>query len=59
VETAVLISSILIILHGRMLKSASEALVDLVTTELHVLAGRAKDMGYSAVMLALINATVV
>ena len=59
VETALLVSSILLILIVEILNSAIEALVDLVTTEQHELAGRAKDMGYSAVMLALINATVV
>ena len=50
---AILISSLLIILIVELLNSAIEALTDRVSTELHVLSGRAKDMGSAAVTLSL------
>lgn len=39
-----------------MVNSAIEAVVDKASPERHVLAGRAKDMGSAAVLLALVNA---
>jgi diacylglycerol kinase (ATP) len=38
-----------------MINSAIEAVVDKASPEHHVLAGRAKDMGSAAVLLALVN----
>lgn len=58
-EKALMISSILLIMIVEILNSAVEAVVDLVTDEKEKLAGRAKDMGSAAVMLALINAAVI
>ncbi|MDH5425318.1 MAG: diacylglycerol kinase [Gammaproteobacteria bacterium] len=59
VQTALMIGSVILVLIVEILNSAVEAVVDLVTTEKHELAGRAKDMGSTAVMLALINVAVV
>ena len=50
---AVLICSLLVVLIVELLNSAIEALTDRVSTELHVLSGRAKDMGSAAVTLSL------
>ncbi|MDO6549391.1 diacylglycerol kinase [Pseudoalteromonas carrageenovora] len=50
---ALLISTLLIILIVELLNSAIEALTDRVSTERHVLSGRAKDMGSAAVTLSL------
>ncbi|WP_058374315.1 MULTISPECIES: diacylglycerol kinase [Pseudoalteromonas] len=50
---ALLVSSLLIMLIVELLNSAIEALTDRVSTERHVLSGRAKDMGSAAVTLAL------
>lgn len=57
-ETAVLISSILLVLLAEIFNSALEAVVDRIGPELHPLSGRAKDMGSAAVFLALIIALV-
>lgn len=57
-ETAVLISSILLVLLAEIFNSALEAVVDRIGPELHPLSGRAKDMGSAAVFLALIIAVV-
>ncbi|GAA75986.1 diacylglycerol kinase [Pseudoalteromonas sp. BSi20480] len=45
--------SLLVVLIVELLNSAIEALTDRVSTELHVLSGRAKDMGSAAVTLSL------
>lgn len=55
IQTILMIASVLLVLIVEVLNSAVEAVVDLVTQEKHELAGRAKDMGSAAVMLALIN----
>jgi diacylglycerol kinase (ATP) len=55
IQTILMIASVLLVLIVEVLNSAVEAVVDLVTKEKHELAGRAKDMGSAAVMLALIN----
>lgn len=59
IQTILMIASVLLVLIVEILNSAVEAVVDLVTQEKHELAGRAKDMGSAAVMLALINLAVV
>jgi len=50
---ALLVSTLLIILIVELLNSAIKALTDRVSTERHVLSGRAKDMGSAAVTLSL------
>lgn len=55
IERAVLLGSLLLVLIVEMVNSAIEAVVDKASPERHVLAGRAKDMGSAAVLLALIN----
>lgn len=59
VETSLLIGSLLLVLIVEILNSAIEAVVDRSGDEYHELAGRAKDMGSAAVMLALINVFVI
>ena len=49
-----LVSVLLIVLIVELLNSAIEALTDRVSTERHVLSGRAKDMGSAAVTLSLL-----
>ncbi len=56
IERAILVGSLFLVLIVEMLNSAIEAVVDKASPERHVLAGRAKDMGSAAVLLALINA---
>ena len=58
-QTILMIASVLLLLIVEVLNSAVEAVVDLVTKEKQELAGRAKDMGSAAVMLAIINLVVV
>lgn len=55
-ERAALIGCLFLVLIVEMLNSAIEAVVDKASPERHELAGRAKDMGSAAVMLALLNA---
>lgn len=59
IQSILMIASILLVLIVEIINSAIEAVVDLVTTEKHELAGRAKDMASAAVMLSLINAAVI
>ena len=58
-QTILMIASVLLLLIVEIINSAVEAVVDLVTQEKHPLAGRAKDMGSAAVMLAVINMVLV
>lgn len=51
-EFCLLIASVLCILCVELLNSAIEAVVDLASPEKHELAGRAKDMGSAAVLIA-------
>ena len=53
VELALLLGSLLLVLIVELLNSAVETVVDLVSAEYHELAGRAKDQGSAAVLLAL------
>ena len=55
VEQFLLISVLLLVLIVEVLNSAIEAVVDRWGSEMHELAGRAKDMGSAAVFLADIN----
>lgn len=54
VERSLLMGTVVLVLTVEMLNSALEAAVDRVSLELHPLAGRAKDMGSAAVLLALL-----
>ncbi|NMG36169.1 diacylglycerol kinase [Azoarcus sp. TTM-91] len=56
---ALLIGSTLLMLIVELLNSAVEATVDRVSLERHQLAKRAKDIGSAAVLLALLNLTLV
>jgi diacylglycerol kinase (ATP) len=59
VERAILIGAVLLIPIVELLNTGIEVLTDRVGTEHHKLSGRAKDIGSAAVLLSLINATVV
>ena len=59
IQTTLMIASVLLVLIVEIINSAIEAVVDLVTEEKHELAGRAKDMGSTAVMIGLINMAIV
>ena len=52
-DKAILISSVLFVLVVELLNSAIESVVDRIGDEPHELSGRAKDMGSSAVFLAI------
>ena len=56
---SILISSLILLLIIELVNSAIEALTDRVSTEHHILSGRAKDMGSAAVTLSLIIVTLV
>jgi diacylglycerol kinase (ATP) len=58
-EQALLIFCLLLILICEIINSAIEAVVDRHGNEIHELAGRAKDMGSAAVLLAIINAIII
>lgn len=55
VECALLLGSLFLVLVVEMVNSAIEAVVDKASPERDILAGRAKDMGSAAVLLAIIN----
>jgi diacylglycerol kinase (ATP) len=59
VERALLVGSVLLVLVVELLNSAVEAAVDRISTEHHLLAKRAKDLGSAAVMLSLVSAAAV
>lgn len=54
IERVLLVSVTILVLIVELLNSALEAVVDRVSSEHHVLSGRAKDMGSGAVMVAII-----
>lgn len=56
---ALMVASVLLVLVVELLNSAIEAAVDRISLERHPLAGRAKDYGSAAVLLALANAVIV
>lgn len=53
VERILLVMSLFIVLITELLNTAVEKLCDHVTTEIHVLIGRAKDIGSAAVFVSL------
>lgn len=59
VGKALMIASVLLVLVVELLNSAVEATVDRISLEDHQLAKRAKDIGSAAVLLSLVNLTVV
>lgn len=59
IERALLVGSLLLVLVVELLNSAVEAVVDLFSTEHHLLAGRAKDLGSAAVFVSLVTGAVV
>jgi len=59
VERALLIGSWLLVPLVELLNSAIEAIVDKCSPEQHELAGRAKDIGSAAVLLAILLAAVI
>lgn len=59
VERALLVGSMLIVLAAELLNSAIEAVIERFGPEIHVLAGRAKDMGSAAVFVTMLNVVVV
>ncbi|MBL1378053.1 diacylglycerol kinase [Zobellella iuensis] len=59
VPTLLLIASLLLVMIVELLNSAIEAVVDRIGPEHHELAGRAKDIGSAAVLLALVLAALV
>ncbi len=58
-DKAILVCSVLFVLVVELLNSAIESVVDRVSNEHHELAGRAKDMGSAAVLIALIITAIV
>jgi len=59
IEKALMIASVLLVMIVELLNSAIEAAVDHTSTEHHVLAKRAKDIGSAAVLFALLIVLVV
>ena len=59
IEKILLVGSVLLVLIVELLNSGIEAVVDRVGAEYHDLAKRAKDYGSAAVLLSLLNLTVV
>ncbi|MCW8887274.1 MAG: diacylglycerol kinase [Motiliproteus sp.] len=58
-ETALLITTLFLVLLMELLNSAIEAVVDRIGHEMHDLSGRAKDIGSAAVFLALLLVVIV
>lgn len=57
VETALLASTVVLVLITELLNSGIEAAIDRIGPELHELSKRAKDMGSAAVLLSLLLCT--
>jgi diacylglycerol kinase (ATP) len=55
VEVALLAGSVMMVLIVELLNSAIEAVVDRISSDLHPLSKRAKDIGSAAVMLSLLT----
>lgn len=56
ITRVLLISSVMLVIIVEILNSAIEAVVDRIGSEIHPLAGRAKDMGSAAVLLTILLA---
>lgn len=59
IEKALLLGAWLLVPIVELLNSAVEAAIDRIGDERHELAGRAKDLGSAAVLIALLNAAVI
>lgn len=59
IEQVLLLMPLAVLLISELLNSAIETLVDRVSDEIHILSGRAKDMGSAAVLIALVLIVVV
>ena len=59
VERVLLIGALLLVLIIELINSAIEAIVDRIGSEHHELSGRAKDIGSAAVLISLINSTII
>ena len=59
VESALLVSSIFLVLIMELINSGMEAVVDRFGDEQHELSGRAKDVASAAVLIALVNVLLV
>ena len=59
VERVLLIGALLLVLIVELINSAIEAIVDRIGSEHHELSGRAKDIGSAAVLISLINSTII
>ncbi|KQN57757.1 MULTISPECIES: diacylglycerol kinase [unclassified Erwinia] len=59
VTRVLLIGSVVLVIIVEVLNSAIEAVVDRIGSEMHPLAGRAKDMGSAAVLLSILLAIAV
>jgi diacylglycerol kinase (ATP) len=58
-ERALLIGCLLLVLIVELVNSAIEAIVDRIGPEQHELSGRAKDIGSAAVLISLVNSTII
>lgn len=58
-QCALLLASLLLILLAELLNSAIESVVDRISDKQHTLAGRAKDAGSAAVLVALVTGALV
>jgi diacylglycerol kinase (ATP) len=58
-EKGLMIAVLLLVLVAELVNSALESIVDLVSPEHHELAGRAKDQGSAAVLIALLLAVII
>lgn len=54
-EKALLAGSVLLVLITELLNSAVESLTDRISTEIHPLSKKAKDVGSAAVLVSLVN----
>jgi diacylglycerol kinase (ATP) len=59
VEYALLLGAMFLVLLAELANSAIEVIVDRISTEQHVLSGRAKDIGSAAVLIAIFNFLVI
>ncbi len=59
VESALLVSAIILVLIIELINSGTEAIIDRFGDEQHELSGRAKDVASAAVLIALINVLLV
>ncbi|MDV3469563.1 diacylglycerol kinase [Stenotrophomonas sp. C3(2023)] len=55
VERVLMVGSLLLVLAVELLNSAVEAVIERYGSEIHELAGRAKDMGSAAVFVMMVN----